>query len=51
VDEGSEVIIGTPTGIQDRSIRERMFDWLIFDEATAGNGADELGSPQRAQNA
>ena len=30
----SEVIIGTPAGIQDRSIREKVFDWLIFDEAT-----------------
>lgn len=30
----SEVIVGTPTSIQDKSIREKMFDVLIIDEAT-----------------
>ncbi|OIO39682.1 MAG: hypothetical protein AUJ72_00200, partial [Candidatus Omnitrophica bacterium CG1_02_46_14] len=32
--KGAEVIIGTPTGIQDKSIREKVFDVLIIDEAT-----------------
>ncbi len=30
----AEVIIGTPTGIQDKSIREKIFDILVIDEAT-----------------
>jgi ATP-dependent RNA/DNA helicase IGHMBP2 len=30
----AEVIVGTPTSIQDRSIRERMFDLVVLDEAT-----------------
>ncbi len=30
----SEVIVGTPTSIQDRSLRDRFFDWVVFDEAT-----------------
>ena len=30
----AEVVIGTPTGIQDKSIRDKVFDLLIIDEAT-----------------
>ncbi len=30
----TEVIVGTPTGIQDRAIRERDFDLVVIDEAT-----------------
>ena len=30
----AEVIVGTPTSIQDKSIREKTFDLLIIDEAT-----------------
>ena len=30
----TEVIVGTPTSIQDKSIREKVFDVLIIDEAT-----------------
>jgi ATP-dependent RNA/DNA helicase IGHMBP2 len=30
----TELIIGTPAGIRDRSIRDRVFDWVIMDEAT-----------------
>ena len=30
----TEVIVGTPTSIQDKSIREKIFDVLILDEAT-----------------
>lgn len=30
----AEVFVGTPTSIGDRSIREKTFDLLVFDEAT-----------------
>jgi predicted DNA helicase len=30
----TEVVVGTPTGVQDRSIREKEFDLVIIDEAT-----------------
>lgn len=30
----TEVVVGTPTSIQDKSIRDIMFDLLIIDEAT-----------------
>ncbi len=30
----AQVVVGTPTGIQDRSIRERTFDLVVIDEAT-----------------
>lgn len=30
----AEVFIGTPTNVMDRSIRDRVFDLLVFDEAT-----------------
>ena len=30
----AQVIVGTPTSIQDKSIREKMFDVMILDEAT-----------------
>ena len=30
----AQLIIGTPTSVQDKSIREKVFDWVIFDEAT-----------------
>lgn len=30
----NEVVVGTPTGVQDRSVRERRFDLLVMDEAT-----------------
>ncbi len=30
----TEVVVGTPAGIQDRSIREKSFDLVVIDEAT-----------------
>ncbi len=30
----TQVFVGTPAGIRDRSIREKMFDLLVLDEAT-----------------
>ena len=30
----SEVVVGTPTGIQTKSVREKMFDLVVIDEAT-----------------
>ena len=30
----AEFIIGTPTAVQDRAVRERQFDWVVIDEAT-----------------
>jgi len=30
----AEIIIGTPTSIQDRAVREKQFDWVVIDEAT-----------------
>ena len=30
----TEVVIGTPTSVRDKSIRDKEFDWVIIDEAT-----------------
>jgi len=30
----TEVVVGTPTGIQTKSVREKMFDLVVIDEAT-----------------
>ena len=30
----ADVFIGTPASVQDRSVREKVFDWVIMDEAT-----------------